>query len=70
MAPQSSRDYLSVTQHEVLRSQECDAIREKVFALSEFWVTRSEAGDFLLSAPHPILTHPRLTRLTSAHRKR
>ncbi len=47
MAPQSSRDYLSVTQHEVLRSQECDAIREKVFALSEFWVTRSEAGDFL-----------------------
>lgn len=46
IVPQRSLEYIAVTQHEVLRFQECDTTRDRVFALREQWTQRSEAGSF------------------------
>jgi len=44
---QSSLDRSAVSQHEVLYSRECDAIRDEVLALSDQWTPRGKGGDFL-----------------------
>jgi hypothetical protein len=43
---QRSPDYIAVNNHEVLRIQECEAVRDMVFALRDHWTQRSEAGNF------------------------
>lgn len=43
---QSSLDPFVVSQHEVLRLQECTTIREQLFALREQWTSRGEGGGF------------------------
>jgi hypothetical protein len=43
---QRSPDHIVVSQHEVLRLQECETTRDRVFALREHWTERSEAGSF------------------------
>lgn len=35
-----------VHQHEVLRPQECESVRDRVISLREHWTQRSDAGDF------------------------
>ena len=43
---QHSLDPTVVSQHEVLRLQECEAVRDQVFALKEYWTARSPGGGF------------------------
>jgi hypothetical protein len=35
-----------ISEHEVLRPRECEAVRDQVFALEEHWTSRSVAGSF------------------------
>jgi hypothetical protein len=44
--PQSAIDRSSVSQHEVLRFEECATIRDQVLALEDKWMPRGEGGDF------------------------
>ena len=44
--PPLSPDSIVVNQHEVLRLQECETTRDRVFALREHWTPRAESGDF------------------------
>ena len=37
---------ITVTRHEVLRQDECEAVRDRVFALKEHWISRSDVGCF------------------------
>src|SRR5215510_2638283 len=43
---QHALDLAEVSQHEVLRLQECEAVRDQVFALKEYWTSRSQGGSF------------------------
>jgi hypothetical protein len=46
MLPQRSPDHIAISQHEVLRSQECETARDQVLALREHWTQRSEVRNF------------------------
>lgn len=46
IAGQHSSDPMVVSQHEVLRLWECEAVRDQVLALKHHWKSRSERGHF------------------------
>jgi hypothetical protein len=56
---ETAADVAAISQHEVLRLEECERIRDRIFALRDRWTPRAEGGAFFTLGVAAYLDAPR-----------